>query len=235
MAKVISIVARRADDEEIDDRLTSVRTTFELYRANEVVMGPSELVNLLGSSLVEEMNRWFGRTNRSLAVLPSSGIVSTQSAPLGSSQLQNVLVSDVDLSEFLAAQLQGKLIYCRTDERWFRRNKQVCVPISMTDVEGEVKSQLTQLADQVAPIAPNMSGLRRILLTTTKISSLEHLLRSNPMITVDSRGFDRESLLLGCADGSILDLDKRAISARFNSVITKQLGTTLDPNAKAPR
>ena len=235
VAKLISIVAEMADDKEIDDRLTSVGTTFERYRANESVMGPSELVNLLGPSLVEEMNRWFGRTNRSLAVLPSSGIVSTQSTPTGLSELQSALVSDVDLSEHLADQLKDKLIYCRTDERWFRRNKQVCVPISMTDVEGEIKNRLTQLANQVAPVGLNTSSLRRILLTTTKISSLEHLLRSNPKIIVDSRGFDRESLLLGCADGSILDLDKRAISARFNSVITKQLGTTLDPNAKAPR
>jgi putative DNA primase/helicase len=233
--KLISVVARKAKDEEMDDRLTSVKTTFERYQANDVVMGPSELNNLLGPKLVSEMNRWFGKTNRSLATLASPGIAPTQSLPAGLTQLQSAIVSDVDLSEHLADQLQGKLLYCRTNERWFRRDKQVCVPISMTDVEGEIKDKLTQLADQVAPLGFNTSGLRRNLLTTTKINSLEHLLRSNPKITVDSRGFDRDNFLLGCSDGSILNLDQRAILPTCDSIITKQLGTTLDPNAKCPR
>jgi putative DNA primase/helicase len=235
VAKLISIVAREAKDEEMDDRLTSVKTTFEKYKTNEAVMGQSELEDLLKPKLVTEMNRWFGKTNRSLQVTASPGIAPTQSVPGSFTQLQNAIGSDVDLSEHLADQLQGKLIYCRTNERWFRRNKQVCVPISMTEVEGEIKDKLTQLADLVAPFGVNTSGLRRTLLTTTKINSLEHLLRSNPKITVDSRGFDRESLFLGCSDGSILGLDQRAILSRSDSIITKQLGTTLDPTAKCPR
>ena len=233
VANLITIVAKKANDDEIYDRLLNVRTTFERHRANRAVIGSSELVPLIGQSMVEEMNRWFGKTNQSLTILPPAA--STQLSPFAMSQLQNALLSDVDLSEYLAANLLGRLIYCPIGKQWFRRDKQVSVPVSSTAVEGEIKNQLIEVANLVASIALNMSGQRRNLLTSTKINSIEHLLRSNPKIMVDSRDFDRESLLLGCADGSVLDLDRRAISSESSSsVITKQLGTTIDVNAKAP-
>jgi putative DNA primase/helicase len=218
---LIKAIATEAKDEELDDRLLAVETTFERYKQGKPISGEERFVELLGETAAKSIHDW-GSLEQPLTPVAKSDSIATAIADLA---------SDTGAADAFAAKFKGDLIYC-DDKGWFLREKQIFERFSPAKVQGLTKSFLQEEVEKVTAGPVAYSPLKSCL-TRTRINAVIELSRAQ--LYVQPHTLDENRDLAGCSDGYVLDLNTASlISNDTNSVVTKKLGTNVIEGSQCP-
>src|SRR5262249_6401612 len=221
VSDLIKAIAFEAKDEELDDRLLAVETTFERYDQKKSISGEERFVELLGETTGKNIQDWGSSELLSAPIAKSDSIV-TAIADLS---------SDTGAADAFATKFKGDLIYC-DDKGWFLREKHIFEPLSPANVQGLTKSFLQEEVEKVTAGPVAYSPLKSCL-TRTRINAVIELSRAQ--LYVQPHTLDENRDLAGCSDGNVLDLNTGSlISDDTNSIVTKKLGTHLIEGSQCP-
>ncbi len=216
--EVIRAVCRHKNDPELsDDRLTCVETTYEALEQRQPVSGRYDLEAILPTDAVCAMERWS----------KAAGYLQAPSPALTTGTTSDFdICTDAGAADAFAHEMQGQLIYLDEQDRWYRRDNQLFRPISYVQVQGEAKRFMQSQVGLVGIV-----GSTRSLLSKSKIDNLLTLSRHH--LRFDPELLDASKHLIGCADGSVLDLDTHAFSSN-GPLVTKAVRCQFDPQADCP-
>jgi putative DNA primase/helicase len=218
--QVIKAIVTYAMDGEPFDRLDCVKTTYA--KPGEPISGKRELIDLVGEKAVSAIEKWC----RSREVRNASGSASDSAAALIAAS--DDITTDSGASDAFANAKRGQLIFRDDTETWFKKDRQVFRPISYVQIQGEAKRFMQE---QVC--SAGILGSTRSLLSKGKIDNLLTLSRHH--FRVEPELLDQSRHLVGCSDGTILDLDTQKIACSPTGIITKTLRCYFEPDAQCPR
>ena len=218
---LIKAIATEAKDEELDDRLLAVETTFERYNQGKPISGEERFIELLGETTAKNIHDWGSSEQRSAPIAKSDSIATAIAD----------LCSDTGAADAFAEKFKGDLIYC--DEKgWFLREKQIFEPRSPANVRGLTKSFLQEEVEKVTAGPVAYSPLKSCL-TRTRINAVIELSRGQLYVQPHTLNENRD--LAGCSDGNVLDLNTGTlIRDETNSIVTKKLGTNPMEGSQSP-
>jgi putative DNA primase/helicase len=148
----------------------------------------------------------------------------TRLKPEGTHQID--LSTDVGSANAFAGTYKDRLIYC--NDQWYRKRNQVYEAVSPEAVQGLAKTFLQEQCAKSGSWAAMKSCLSR-----ARINATVELSRAD--LEVDRRLVDSDAQLVGCGDGSIVDLGTGTQCAdNKNQFVTRTLGAYLDTNAACP-
>jgi putative DNA primase/helicase len=208
---VIRAAARHAKDDEIFDRLECVKTTYQ--KEGEPISGRSELISLIGEKAVVAIGGWCGSSEVRQSISPTT-------APAD-------ITNDSGASDAFADAKGGTLIFRDDTETWFKKDRQVFRPISYVQVQGEAKQFMQEQVGSAGILGPTRS-----LLSKGKIDNL--LALSRHQFRVEPGLLDKDRHLIGCSDGTVLDLNTQRPSSRGTALVTKAVRYRFDPDADCP-
>src|SRR5262249_12244887 len=185
---LVRAVVREASDNELTDRLTCVRTTFQCYARNEAISGNDTLDAFLGQSGAGLIRQW---------CLPKG---SRQLVP-NTNSLQHAvdLSTDATAADGFAEAFKGEIIFC--NGHWYRQGNQVFEPTSDVIVQGLAK-QFFQNEVEKNSSGPLALSHFRGCLNRTRINAAVELSRAHFNVSTDE--IDSKPNLVGCSDGGVL-------------------------------
>ena len=215
---LITAVATEAKDDDLQGRMISVETTFVAYENNRPISGNERLIELLGEE-GEKVLKWVSGDSRK--TIPTTG-ASVQ--PQGSPALD--LSTDVGAANAFAATHKDKLIYC--NDQWYRKKNQVYEAVSPEAAQGLAKTFLQEQSAKSVSWASMKACLSR-----ARINATVELSRAD--FAVDRRLVDSDTELVGCGDGSILNLRTGTRLDNNDDVfVTRMLGAYLNNEVDCP-
>jgi putative DNA primase/helicase len=223
---LIKAIAIETGDEELEDRLTSVESTFVAYSQRRPVSGNESLNKLVGPNTAHNIHKWACSPDAlkdvGLAPLPSANLISATFADL---------TNDSSAADAFAAAFKNDLIYCKKE--WFQRKNQVFEPIPAEIVQGLAKDFLQNEVGKMSPGPMVLPPLKNCL-ARPRINAAVELSRAK--FYVDPESIDRILDAVGCLDGSVLGLISGGninggnINGG-NAIVTKKLGASLTSDA----
>ena len=209
--ELIEVVARTAGDEDIQDRLKAVGTTFDSVRRGKPVSGRSALIECLDGAAVRDFEKWLGvkaSNTAKAAITPSD------------------LATDAGCADAFANEHEGTLIYSDIQSQWYRRKNQIFEPVSPEIMQGVVKRFLQEQAASKPAFA-------QTLLKRSRINAVAELSRAQ--LWADAKQFDTAITIAGTRDGALLDLGGgQLVDGQASGVVTRRLGVSFNPEAKCP-
>jgi putative DNA primase/helicase len=224
---LVKAVALKAGDEDVEDRLTAVRTTFEQVLGHRPVSQASQLEEVLGKKAVRQLEKWT-KSARSLMQRLQAKTVAADHAQPDTVVLPPNLNADDDAAAFFSSEHRDDLIFCDEIHQWFVRDNEVFTPSSNATVQGVVSSfvqRVTADYQKAGQVAPNLKS-------RPKINAIIDLSRSR--LAVPAKAIDVRKQVVGLKDGSILDLQTRQLISHEKAIVTKRLGAKYDPEATCP-
>ena len=191
--------------------LTCVDNTFENFDAGKPICGFSRLEQSLGHRIALSIRGWLNPTS-----------IST---PETEAQLDE-LDTEANSAEAFANRLSAELLYCGSTRHWYRRHNKLFLRVGDEAVQGMAMSFLSEAAEKVPSRKKSKFKSRGRINATVELA--RHYL------TVDQNLLDSDLNLVGCRDGSVLDLDQFNIRTDVSSKITKRLGTSVQIEAACP-
>jgi putative DNA primase/helicase len=220
--KLIEAVATEANDEELEDRLLCVRTTFASHGNGQPISGEEMLADLLGKDIAEHIRKWASATG-SRKKSASSGI-----GPKPEQAITDI-TSDAGAADAFATAFKDRLVYSKGE--WFHKKVQVLEPVSAEVVQGLAKQFFQQQVGKIA-VGPLVFSTMKGSLSRARINAAVELSRS--AFYVDSVVLDANIDLVGCRDGNVFDLNSGTRLNNPQAFVTKKIGATVSPNAACP-
>jgi putative DNA primase/helicase len=222
--ELITAIATEANDEELTDRLLAVETTFASYAQGKPISGKEKFTELLGPETAENCHKWACSPD-SLKIPPSPGAenvsrVSTVAADLS---------TESGTADAFAAEFKNRLIYC--NQRWFLRKNQVFEPVDPEVVQGLAKGFLQSQVGKATAASVALPFLKGCL-SRARINATVELSRSS--FQIDPDAINSDVTLIGCCDGSVVDLNTRMRAKDDLAFVTKKLGANLTTGASCP-
>jgi putative DNA primase/helicase len=212
--RIIKAVVSDSRDNELDDRLRAVDSTFASELSS--VAGYSSLVASIGEQDASSISRWAG-----LEPPRPDGRPTRDSSHVS-------LDSDGDHAVAFAQRYQGELRHCSHNSQWYVKEHGVFVPIHQSRVQGMALDFGNELiAEGKLHHRDSRSALNR-----NRINNAIELARSK--MAVEFHQLDSRSDLVGCLNG-VIDLKTGTITDDASAVVTKRLNATFDPSAKCER
>ena len=202
---LINAVAKEAKDDELQDRLICVDSTFEAYAQRKPISGNERLSEIIGVEQASKLIEWCSSADA------SKPDVYSPAAPMMD------ITTDAGSADAFVTELKNRLIYCNGE--WFEKQYHVFHPVSSEHVQGLAKTFLQKklrTSSQMMLHKPNLSR--------TRINASIELSRSS--LEVDPELIDSNPDLIGCRDGVILEL--KSGTELINSAgvfVTRMLGT----------
>ena len=217
---LISAVADTADDEELDDRLTNVRTTFENHKNQKPVSGQKWLKELLGPDGADWIAKFLGNksaTAQHEELNPDFTLTVAQ------------IASDDDAARTFAKHVRPTLRYGNSLKQWFRCRRQVFEPVPPSMAQGLVSDFAQEAHRQLGKAESFPKGIK----SRSRINAILELSRSR--LAIAEEKIDRDRDLIGLSDGRVFDLRTGDYVAPHAEVfVTKKLGASFDPQAQCP-
>lgn len=215
--QLIETVAIDASDTEVNDRLTCVETTFEQFMRGNNVSGHASLEAEVGPA-AQTIAKWCRLdSGDDRATDNSSGDQNAMTI--------EAIATDAAAATTFAQQWKDDVIFCEDTEQWFKRDKKVYDPISAIRMQGlglEFVIQTSKLVGRT-----DLRGLQ----SCGRINNIIQLTRAQ--LRVELARLNAHKDLLGCKDGTLLDLQLGAmLKAATPAIITKRLGVSIDPAAQ---
>jgi putative DNA primase/helicase len=207
---LITAIATEAQDDELADRLEAVETTFAEYSKGRPISGEERLNALVGSDVAENVRRWAGSLG-SRTSQPHLGAVNP--SPPTDIDLSN----DSAAADAFASAFDGKLIYC--NEQWFQRNNQIFEAVAPEIVQGLAKSFFQAQVERQS-FAPKTCLGRSRINAAVELSRARFHLEPNQM--------DGNIDVVGCENGSMLDLITGSRVPNGTGYLTRKLGASLE-------
>jgi hypothetical protein len=205
---LIRAIATETNDEELQDRLTAVETTFSTYANGKQISGEERFIQLVGADTAEKLRKW--ACSPDALKLPTLPPDSSMANPISTALAD--LSNDSGAADAFAAAFKNDLIYC--NKEWFRRKYQVFEPVSAEIVQGLAKHFFQ---DQVGTVGLGPLALSPVksCLTRARINAAVELSRSQFHVAPDTLDANMEAV--GCWDGRVLDLITGASTAAIPS------------------
>ncbi len=219
--KIIGALCTITKDEEKEDRLLAVATSYDRYATKRQVEWRSKLVDLFGSEkAVVCLIEWM-EGNRPTPSFDDRGrTVQTISVVVDTS-------TDISMAEAFHASTNETIIYGEYSEKFYRANSGVYDPITAFEVKGEI---INFLKTPTTGNAANDPVKLRASQSNSRINAVLELAKT--FKRKDDRDFDRQSCLLGTKNG-VLDLTRFNL-VDPNDIVTKRIGAEFRPTAECP-
>jgi putative DNA primase/helicase len=222
VVRLVEAVANCAGDDDIEDRLNCVRTTFKNHCNDTLISGWTALTDVLGDDAARHIRKFIGQESRG----------PYQSAPAANSNCQWTIASiatDDDAAKTFAENIRPTLRYGDDSKQWYRREIQVFEPVADAIAQGVV-SDFAQMAHK---LLGHDERFPKAIKSRSRINAVLELSRSR--LTVPSHVIDRDRHLVGLSDGRLFDLRNSDFVTREDVFVTKKLGATFDPATQCPR
>ncbi|WP_298956010.1 DNA primase family protein [uncultured Methylobacterium sp.] len=214
---MVGAICAAISDEEEDDRLRCVGTTYDQIDRGGVVAGNRDLIDHVGEHAFSKIQTWLGGSRppvRTATHAPSRAAVFDPG-------------TDISTGQAFSSSLNGDLIYSDREDQFYLREFDVYAPVSVHHVKslaiGFIRNDSDpQLYQNVAAIKGSQSIKR--------VNAILEIAKTQ--LIADSHRFDSEPMLVGSRNG-VIDLSIGAFS-RPEGINTKRIGTYFDPGAKAP-
>ena len=72
---LLAAVADEAKDDEIEDRVEAVKTTFERFTSNQLITQTNHLESLLGEKAVRQLDKWMALTRTAITTAANSTVM----------------------------------------------------------------------------------------------------------------------------------------------------------------
>jgi hypothetical protein len=142
---LITAIAHDANDDELEDRLIAVQTTFAEFNQGRPISGDERLSQILGAETAHNIRKWACSPEalkpHAMPVAPATSIQN----PIGTASAD--LSNDSGAADAFAAKFKNDLIYC--NEEWFQRKNQVFEPVGSEIVQGLAKDFLVSVASSL--------------------------------------------------------------------------------------
>jgi len=221
-SRLMGTIARYNQDDQLEDRLDCLRSTY--------ARGPglpnaawTALAEIISNKVVEKLRQWVGKGD--LMVQPGNDRTQIITSPYFSIQDMR---TDAESAKVFAANFADLLIYEAESRQWLSRHNDVYVKIPGAMVQKIVTEFLMDTAKSY-PIVDYQ--LTKKLLSMASIKSTQELARGR--LIRPSSDFDTNEFFVGTEKG-VIDL-RLAQTVTPDSIVTKRLGTILDPPAKCPQ
>jgi putative DNA primase/helicase len=224
---LITAIAHEANDDELEDRLIAVETTFAEYAQGRPISGDERLSQLLGPEMARNIHKWACSPEALKPhALPVASATSIQN-PISS--LLADLSTDSGAADAFAAKFRDDLIYC--NKEWFQRKNQVFEPVGSEIVQGLAKDFLQSEVGKGGFGPLGISPLKSCL-GRARINAAVELSRSRFHVDLDL--VDSNAEVAGCSDGSILHLVSCSSFRGTDAIVTKKLGANVGGNSACP-
>jgi putative DNA primase/helicase len=220
--KLVAVVAAEAGDEELSDRRMAVTTTFQDHLNGRPISGYNKLSEIVGAKAADKL----------LSLARSSDDAAlTVALPTAMAGMPDIS-TDLRAADMFSSSYKGRIIYSESDKTWFRKDKQVYLPIGEVRMQGVAMSFARDLAKQIGGRLPGGMAPTRNLESGRGINSLVSL--SRDALNVDKRVIDTARNLVGFGDGTVFDLNTMATAVNSKYFVTKTIGPAYDPEARCP-
>ena len=219
---VMRTVCALMADEESDDRLRTVATTYQRMTDRKPVEWRSELTDLLGSEkAVLTLIEWMSGRQPTIKAVARANDLRTVSVTVDTS-------TDISTAEAFHDWMGDRLIYAEHEERFYENKADVYDPVSSYAVKERIIEFLKEpanagtIADPVK-ICASQSNAR--------INAIYDLTKS--FMRKDDRDFNKHSYLLGTRNG-VFDLRTRKLVCPTD-IVTRRIGTEFRMHAWCPK
>ncbi|MCJ2122087.1 phage/plasmid primase, P4 family [Methylobacterium sp. J-077] len=219
---VVQTLCDITDDEEMDDRIGTVVTTYERAADQKPVEWRSKLIKLFGSEkALNTLIEWMGGRQTASKAIAVNNNTRTVSVTIDTS-------TDISTAEAFHESTIGSLIYAEHEERFYKNSSEVYDPISPVEVKATIIDFLKEPARTNTISDPVKI---RASQSSARINSVYEL--SESLKRTDDRGFNAHSHLIGTRNG-VLDLSVQRLITP-NDIITKRIGTDFRADASCPK
>ena len=216
---LITAVAKEAHDDDLHGRMIDIETTFAASDNGRPISGNERLIELLGKDQGDKFFRWASVDHQKNTPKLDEAVKPQRSPELD-------LSTDVGAANAFSSTFKDRLIYCK--DQWYQKKHQVYEPVSSEMVQGLAKNFLQEQCAKSALWASMKACLSR-----ARINATVELSRAD--FEIDRRLVDSDTELVGCGDGSILDLPTGTQLADNNDVfVTRKLGAYLNNKVDCP-
>ncbi|MBP1182161.1 putative DNA primase/helicase [Methylobacterium sp. PvR107] len=223
---VVQTLCAVTSDNEVEDRLLAVETTYSRLAESLPVEWRADLTRLLGSGkAVGTLIEWMGgaQPKRTDMVSRQASVVADGSNAAEFMKLD----TDVALAEWFNVVKGDHLLFADRENQFYKNVHGVYEPITATEAKGEVTDFLKGPYCNNAGEDPEK---RRRLQSVAKINATYEISKS--LFRVDDRLFDEDDHLLGTENG-VFDLSKFEV-VDTNAYVTKRIGSKFIPGSECP-
>ncbi|TXN15782.1 DNA primase [Methylobacterium sp. WL122] len=222
---VVATVCAVMNDEETDDRLKCVTTSYDRVAGSRLVQGRGELTNIIGDvRVVNKMIEWMSDN-----IIAASVAQGHQSISKYAFQKYSDMSSDMSSGAIFCSHIGDRLVYRDDEDRFYSRLNDVYDPGSVPVVKSLVMDFIAGQQDDIR----NESDAK-------KVKSSQSVSRINAIVDVArsklnrlTHEFDADPFLVGCQNG-VLDLRTHAL-VEPKCIITRRIGTTYNPHSTCPK
>ncbi len=219
---VVQTLCVISNDDERDDRIRAVGTTYERFGRGFPVEWRNELTLLLGgANVVQTLVEWLGGRSSILKPLPDQSKTRTISVMVDTS-------TDISTAEAFHEWMGDRLIYAEHEGRFFENKADVYDPASSAAVKAKIIEFLKEPPNAGAISDPTKV---RASQSSTRINAIYEL--SKALMRRDDREFNQHSYLIGTRNG-VLDLTRRDL-VETTDIITRRIGAEFHPHAWCPK
>lgn len=217
--EIIGAVIEAANDEEQQDRLTAIRTTYQRHREGQRIDGTNALAQLTGESTANRLTEWMG-VKRKKETLDHNRSPKIK---------QEMAVTDLDFARSFARFLNDDMIFRDARNSFFERNFGVYSAVSDTAAMVHVHRFIDQQSE--ASTCDVEADFIKRMKSSDRMNSVLRV--SKTLINVTGDNFDRNPRLAGCKNG-VLDIEKGML-VDTNEYVTRRVGASFDQNAECIR
>lgn len=214
--RLMEAITAVASDDEVEDRLDCIRTTYDRLQGGETVEFRGTLDDLLGARIVQAFYSWLRRKPAEVAKPVALADAAGKRGPC-----LDRPGTDVEAAQEFAEAVSDRLIFADGLKQWFASNNHVFEPVTSERVTGLSMKFVTEIAAQANSVV--LLPQIRTLFSHNRIKSVIAL--SKPQLRCDHISFDKNPWLAGC-HGGILDLRTGEL-VKPPDIVTKRLGTAL--------
>lgn len=223
---VVQTVCAVTGDEELEDRLLAIETTYGRIAQRLPVEWRANLTTLLGSDkAVSTLIEWMGAPqSKKTDMAPRQAYVARDRSDTFEATKLN---TDVEIAEWFRVVKGDRLLFADRENQFYKNVHGVYEPITVTEAKGEVTEFLK---GQSCNTSGGDQEKRRSLQSVAKINATYEISKS--LLRVDDRLFDKDDHLIGTENG-VFDLSTFQI-VETNSYVTKRIGSKFIPGAECP-
>jgi putative DNA primase/helicase len=212
--QLITCMTAETMDDDLQDRLSCVETTFSAFANGQSVAYKDTLVQHLGEAIYAAICSWFPDAPNVVKNFPN---------PTNPPQFDQF--TDAGIADEFSRVYKNTLICTENGKKWYHRKNQVYEKIDHVKVQGLAT---TFLQGKVA----DLGFFAKQNLNRNKINATIELSRSK--LWVDHLRFDTSPNLIGLSDGSVFDLSMNQTVSGTEAIISKKIGVPYDPATDCP-
>lgn len=214
-ARMVLAICDTCSDDETEDRIACVRTTYDQMEAGGAVAAIRALIEHIGDRSATMIRQWLGGSS-----LPTT----TSNQPTGQVTKFDP-GTDISIGQAFCDSMNGSIIYSDREDMFYQREVDLYKVTTVARIKSQIVDYLNGRKTDISTYG-DLSTMKSNQ-SVKRINSVLEI--SKTRLIADSSEFDTDNFLAGTRNG-VLDL-RACELIDPNIVITKRLGTIYDPGA----